>query len=1093
MAFTTSNDINILQSADSTNVGAGAGDDRYVLDASLLTAGQRITISDTEGSNTLLLTGGLVITSSSVSNSTTNALQLTLSNGAVITVLGASSFNFQTGGALNGTGGTIQNYSTFVTSSLGVAGGVPAAGAASATGSTVTVNPSGGTGPITPVGPTFSVTGSTAAAEGASATFTVTLSAAQSSASTVTYTLAGTGGTTLGTDTGTNVPAGNTGTLTFAAGEVTKTIVVPIMADAISPEAGEGVSITLSAPSTGIVLSTTAATVTTAITDVPLTYTLTASSASVFEGVGITYTLTASAPSTTATTINFSVVPGDAAAANQGTSNTNLNDFAAGAFNPATVVLAAGATTATYIVTSANDTITELPENYSVRAVIGTTTVATSTTSLLDGAGANVGTTFTLTTGTDSGSAFTGSANNDTFNAGALASNGTTAAITLNALDVINGGDGIDTLVLDTTGDQNSTVLGTITNVENLTFVGTGTTLTTYAATPFSGAIRFQQTADTSVEVTAVTGQTLVLDRVADATALTGKYAPTQASATLQAAAILGDATFSISGTGLKTANLSIDRTLTGKSVTVTDTSNTTEAANITASGANTVTVESTALKSVTVSGAGAVSLTTTTAPTTSVDASANTGGLTLVTALATGASFTGGTGKDTVTVGASTKAIVMGDGDDTVTWTAAALAAGGSANGGVGVDTITLTAANAATATSTLALGAAFAASVSNFEKFGIGATGNTATVIDAGRIAGITYITSVGTGAGTGTLTVNNMAANSTFESTAFQDAATALNLKDTTGVADVINIRFAATNGFLNAGVITIAGVETLNVTTLDTDTTAPTQAFTAPITATSVKSVVVAGNVGINLTGLTATTLTSFDASGVTATAGAGAVTLTTGAVTDNLVMKGGAGNDVLNANAAATATKTVNIDGGAGNDTITGSATLTNTLTGGIGNDTINGGSGVDTINGGAGNDTINSGAGLDAVNVNVGDDTYVVTANANGNIYASITGMGAGDKIDFLAGGGAAPFVTAAITLAPTAAFADFLQAAAAGTAAAGRVVHFQFAGNTYLVHDVDTGATFVNGIDQVVQLVGLVNLTTATIDGAATNILTLA
>ncbi|MBK7001568.1 MAG: hypothetical protein IPH35_16785 [Rhodoferax sp.] len=52
-------------------------------------------------------------------------------------------------------------------------------------------------------------------------------------------------------------------------------------------------------------------------------------------------TLTASAASVTATTIDFSVVPGDATAADQGTSNTNLNDFASGAFNPSSVVLAA--------------------------------------------------------------------------------------------------------------------------------------------------------------------------------------------------------------------------------------------------------------------------------------------------------------------------------------------------------------------------------------------------------------------------------------------------------------------------------------------------------------------------------------------------------------------------------------------------------------------------------------------------------------------------------------------------------------------------------------------------------------------------------
>ena len=118
------------------------------------------------------------------------------------------------------------------------------------------------------VTPVFSVGGALTVAEGASATYTVTLSAAQTVATTVAYTLAGTGGAVLGTDTGVHAPAGNTGTLTFAAGATTATVVVPFATDAITPEAGEGVSLTLSAPSAGTALSATAATVTTAITDV---------------------------------------------------------------------------------------------------------------------------------------------------------------------------------------------------------------------------------------------------------------------------------------------------------------------------------------------------------------------------------------------------------------------------------------------------------------------------------------------------------------------------------------------------------------------------------------------------------------------------------------------------------------------------------------------------------------------------------------------------------------------------------------------------------------------------------------------------------
>ncbi len=693
-----------------------------------------------------------------------------------------------------------------------------------------------------------------------------------------------------------------------------------------------------------------------------------------------------------------------------------------------------------------------------------------------------------LTTGTDN---VTGTSGNDTINASTgLSADGTTAIATTNALDKIDGGAGIDTLNIENTGGKN-TLTGTVTNVENLTFVGAGNVNNNVAVdvTSFSGTVTLSQTDDTAVSLSNVTGQTLALNKVAANTTLTAALGATQTSVTLSNAAAAGAASFSVAGAKLDTVNLTTDKT--AGALTVADTGNTTKTANITASGTAAVTVNSTALENVKISGAGAVTLTAGTAPSKTLDASGSTGGVTYAVDLVA-QQFTGSSAKDTVQFGATTKAQTLGAGDDAVTMSVAALGTGGSIDGGEGTDTISLSAANIATATSNATLGAAFQASISNFEKLGIGATGATATVVDAQYIDGITYLVSAGST--TGTLTVNNMAGNSTFESTALQGAAVALNLKDNTGTADVMNLKFSATDGFTSTAAITAAGVETLNITTADTDTTAPTTVFTAPITAAAVKSVVVAGNVGIDLTGLNATTLTSFDATGVTATGAAGAVTLVTGNLAADATIKGGAGNDVLNASAAVT--KTVNIDGGAGNDTITGSATKVNTLTGGDGNDIIVGGSAADTISGGAGNDTITSGAGLDIVDVGAGDDTFVVTANANGNTYASITGMGKGDKIDFIDGTAAGTFTTAKITLAGTAAFADFLSAAAASTAAStaanGLITWFQYGGDTYLVQDKSTAATFTEGTDQVVKLVGLVDLSTATIDGAITNVLTL-
>lgn len=97
-----------------------------------------------------------------------------------------------------------------------------------------------------PTGPNFSVAGPAAALEGTSATYTVTLSAAQAAATTVAYTL-GFGGTATAADLGAGTALN--GVVTFAAGATTATVVVPFATDAVSPEAGEGVSLTVGASS----------------------------------------------------------------------------------------------------------------------------------------------------------------------------------------------------------------------------------------------------------------------------------------------------------------------------------------------------------------------------------------------------------------------------------------------------------------------------------------------------------------------------------------------------------------------------------------------------------------------------------------------------------------------------------------------------------------------------------------------------------------------------------------------------------------------------------------------------------------------------
>lgn len=142
MAFTNGSDINILQSSDTAYVGAGAGNDKYILAGTSVSAGQTINITDADGANTLQLIGGLSIASSKV---TSNAIQLILNNGATINLLGADTFSFEIGGSpLTATPGTIQNFSQFVTTSLGLAA-VPTGSTLSNGATNVDVNDNGTT------------------------------------------------------------------------------------------------------------------------------------------------------------------------------------------------------------------------------------------------------------------------------------------------------------------------------------------------------------------------------------------------------------------------------------------------------------------------------------------------------------------------------------------------------------------------------------------------------------------------------------------------------------------------------------------------------------------------------------------------------------------------------------------------------------------------------------------------------------------------------------------------------------------------------------------------------------------------------------
>jgi S-layer protein len=486
-----------------------------------------------------------------------------------------------------------------------------------------------------------------------------------------------------------------------------------------------------------------------------------------------------------------------------------------------------------------------------------------------------------------------------------------------------------------------------------------------------------------------------------------------------------------------------------------------------------------------------------------SVSTAATTGTVTLgagttTTGIGTAVAYAGGAGKDVLSIGATTKAITLGGGDDTLSMTGSAFGTGGSVDAGDGTaDILVMTSANAATASAT----AAFEAKISNFEVVSLEATAAAAVdVVDVANLDDISTVRSAGVVA-TGSLTINNLQATNSFTLTGAANDAVALNLATAIGTSDVVNVALSASAGFANAGTITIAGVETVNLSTSDTsvstDLTPVITAFTAPIAATSATSVVVTGNAGLDLTGSTLLAVTSLDASAVTGfvaadgTNAAGAVTYTTGLVTGSITVKGGAGDDVLNAVAATTAGKTVTIFGNGGNDTITGSASRANSLSGGAGDDTLTGGTAADTFDGGDGVDRITLGGGLDVVTGGAGKDTFVVThTSTTSAVYGRVTDAATGDKIEF-ADKGTETFASTKIALAATASFADYLNAASTGDGSTnGAISWFQFGGNTYVVEDRSVDATFTSGADIVVQLDGLVNFTSTSLAG---NVLTIA
>ena len=411
------------------------------------------------------------------------------------------------------------------------------------------------------------------------------------------------------------------------------------------------------------------------------------------------------------------------------------------------------------------------------------------------------------------------------------------------------------------------------------------------------------------------------------------------------------------------------------------------------------------------------------------------------------------GAGNDTITMSTGKDTVTAGAGDDTVV-AADRLATGDLLDGGDGTDTLSMTAA-AAVAASALpaAESTAFQALFSNFETLELSDNLNAGTV-DMAKLDGMQHLVLNGhTGA-----TINGLTSGATIDelgSNGYQNWMN-VNMAAATGSADVLNVN--AISADVGGEAIVAPGVETFNITTTDSDTTAHTNRFF--LDAADAKTVTITGNTGVNFNQgwIVSPKITTFDASGISGAA-ADAAALAVTYISSN-----------------ATVTDTVTIKGGSGNDALTGNAAM-DVITGGLGNDSMSGLAGKDTLNGDAGTDTLNGGLGLDTLSGGAGVDTFVYTAVGDSqgvtvDVITDFTGGVGGDLLSFagvtFTGGAGGVYVGAANG------YGAVLTSLAAG---ANNAVLDSTTSILYV--DVDGSGTLDN-MDMAIQLTGVSGLTNA-------------
>ena len=639
----------------------------------------------------------------------------------------------------------------------------------------------------------------------------------------------------------------------------------------------------------------------------------------------------------------------------------------------------------------------------------------------------------------------------------------------LTTADLVNGGEGTNTLVVTAADLTTNAALPTSSNLAALSRVSNMSIVevTGIGADAASASVNVNRVASdiTTVNTVAVTGATAATFTfnggasnlnlgtggttaiLGAATTLVAAGTGTSDSLTITktntvAEAVLGTVALTTTGIETLTINTGSSATLAQTTGTIAMTPTATNGAmNVLALGANALTIGAitttgTGLLTIDGSGmtaqaAGTATLTVTAPVTTTgtVSIIGSAGDDTLNGDAGDANTISGGAGNDAITGGTGNDLLEGNAGNDTITTN------GGNdtVRGGDGNDTIN---ANAAAGTVSIEGGA-------GNDTVNIGATLSSGDIIDGG------------TGANTlrqSTALVGNFAGVTNFQ-TLQLDAAMTQDMSRFTGTT-FTRVDTATTGTFAITGAAaTLSAVRSLSATEVSVAMATDTAADALTLGAQSNLAATI-GTVTVNNTELLTINAGAITTAGLDFTISAlNATDLTTLTITgaqDTFVTIGTSGAGTGYGNTTAEATRTITVDASAATGTvvfngatatsgqtqvITGSLNAANTLTGGAGTDSITGGIAVDVIVGGAGGDTINvqSGTG-DIVRYTAVNQSAVISSVATGQIYTNIdlvSGMGAADIMQIVAnavtagteyaGVGAAAngtFVTAASTSA---------------------------------------------------------------------------